>query len=128
MEKLAVLVAEIRERLAGRKTYLLAGLLVLTVVVLVFFGKLTPETALAVALVFAGLISASFRSAIEQHHAEVVNLLIDVAEVGVAVRSHNKAAEVSAAEGLAEQGIAVAASAGLLEPQAVGTKQAGGTI
>ena len=108
MQKLGILIAEVREWLAGKKTYLLAGLLVVTVLVLVWVGKLTPETALTVALVFAGLLSAIFRSAIEQHQAQVLQALAAVAEAGVDARAGNKAAavavlksEASAAEQLA---------------------------
>lgn len=97
-QKLEILVAGIREALAGKKTYLLAALLVVTVVVLVLLGELTPETGLAVALVFAGLLSASFRSAIEQHHAEVLNLLIGISEAGADLRAGNKAAVLKVAE------------------------------
>jgi len=93
-QKLEILIAEIRERLAGKKTYLLAALLVVTVLILVYLGCLTPETALTVALVFAGLLSASFRSAIGQHHAEVLNLLIGISEAGVDMRAGNKAGAV----------------------------------
>lgn len=93
-QKLEILWVKIRERLAGKKTYLLAFLLVATVLVLVYLGRLTPAAGLTVALVFAGLISASFRSAIEQHHAEVLNLLIEIAEAGTDMRVGNKAGAV----------------------------------
>jgi hypothetical protein len=102
-----VFLLEVRELLAGRKTYLLASLLVGTVLALLALGRLTPETALTVALVFAGLISASFRSAIEQHHAEVLKLLVAIAEAGAEMRVGNKTAamdtvkaELPAAEAL----------------------------
>jgi hypothetical protein len=85
---------EIRIWLLGKKTYLLAVLLVVTVLALVLLGRLTPETALTVALVFAGLLSASFRSAIELHHAEVMDVLEEVAEAGAALRAGNKAGAV----------------------------------
>jgi hypothetical protein len=98
MQKLAVLVAEIREWLSGKKTYLLAGLLIVTVSTLVFLGRMTPATALTVALVFAGLISASFRSAIEQHHAEIITVLLGISEAGIDLRAGNKAAAVQALE------------------------------
>jgi hypothetical protein len=100
MQKWLVLVAEVREWLAGKKTYLLALLLVVTVLVLVYLGRLTPETALTVALVFAGLLSASFRSAIEQHHAEVLNLLIGISEAGADLRAGNKAGAVAVAKSM----------------------------
>jgi len=87
-QKIEVVVEKIRERLAGKKTYLLSGLLVVTVLVLVFLGRLTPETALTVALVFAGLLSASYRSAIEQHHQEVLSLLYLISETGQDVLTH----------------------------------------
>jgi hypothetical protein len=93
-QKLEILWAEIRERLAGKKTYILAALLVVTVLVLVYLGRLTPTAALTVALVFAGLLSASFRSAIEQHHVEVLNMLIGISEAGADVRQGNKAGAV----------------------------------
>ena len=67
MQKLAIWMAEAREWLSGKKTYLLAALLVVTVSILVFLGRMTPATGLTVALVFAGLLSASFRSAMAEH-------------------------------------------------------------
>jgi hypothetical protein len=98
--------AGIREWLGGRKTYLLAALLVVTVLILVYAGQATPETVLPVALVFAGLLSASFRSAIERHHAEVLNLLMGISEAGADMRAGNKAgaiALVKSAAPVAEQ-------------------------
>jgi hypothetical protein len=97
-QKIEILVAEVRKRLAGRKTYLLAALLVVTVLILVYAGQATPETILPVAMVFAGLISASFRSAIAQHQAEVLQALTAIATAGIDVRQGNKAAAVQVVE------------------------------
>ena len=101
--------AEVRMWLSGKKTYLLAALLVVTVLFLVFLGRLTPVAAMTVALVFAGLLSASFRSAIAEHQAQLIAVLMDVGQLGVAARNHDKAAELAAAQGLAKDAAAAAA-------------------
>lgn len=95
----------IRGWLAGRKTYILAGLVVLTILVLVFCGMLTPEAAYTVALVALAGFAVTFRSALADHQAQVISVLMDVGNLGAAVRGHNKEGELAAAQDLAKQGI-----------------------
>jgi hypothetical protein len=98
-----------RDWLAGRKTYLLAAVLVQAVLVLVFLGRLTPETAAALGLLAASGFAVTFRSALERHQAEEIALLQDVARAGGAVAVHNNAALVSDVVKTVEDGIVLAA-------------------
>jgi len=109
MQKLEILWAEIQERLSGKKTYLVAALLVVTVLVLVFLGKMTPATAFTVALVFAGLLSATFRAAIEKHHDEEINLLVAISEAGGDVIHHNYYGAAQVAKAVAPVAVKLAA-------------------
>jgi hypothetical protein len=93
--------------LAGRKTYILAGLVVLTILVLVFLGRLTPEAAYTIALTALAGFAVTFRSALADHQAQVISVLMDVGQLGVAVRTGNRAGELAVAQDLAKQGIAL---------------------
>jgi hypothetical protein len=86
---LGFLVAALRAALAGKKTYLVAVLVIAVTGILVFFGKLTPTTASTVALVALGLFAASFRSALAAHQAQVLEVLTDTAVLGKAVLGKN---------------------------------------
>jgi hypothetical protein len=101
--------------LAGRKTYLLAGLVGLVVAAAVFFGQMTPDRAYVVLLFATAGFAVTFRSAIETHHAEVIAALMDVGQLGIAVRHGDKAAEEVVVQDLAQQGIKFA-SGGLVPP------------
>lgn len=78
--------------LAGRKTYILAGGVLLVLLALVYLGRLTPETAALVISFAVPLFALTFRSALGSHQAQVLAVLTDVAAVGYAVRLHDKAA------------------------------------
>jgi hypothetical protein len=80
--------------MAGRKTYLLAGAVCLVAGVLVFFHKLTPATALTVALFALGGFAATFRAALQTHHDQSLLVLQDVAAVGAAVATHHTASTI----------------------------------
>ena len=79
-------------RLSGKKTYLVAALLTISVLVLVFLGKMTPAAAMSVGLMAAAAFGVTFRSAIEQHHQELMVMLLEVADAGKEVAAHNLAA------------------------------------
>jgi uncharacterized membrane protein YphA (DoxX/SURF4 family) len=82
--------------LSGKKTYLLAAILLLTVGVFVFLGRLTPQVAMTVALVFLGLFAASFRDALAKHQAQVIQFLEDTALVGkLTLAKNGKAAAIA---------------------------------
>jgi len=93
--------------LEGRKTYVLVTLICLTAVALVFFRQVTPATALAVALVFLGLVAASFRAVLEKHHDEVLQGLTEVAALGAAVATHKTGAIEPLAVAVAQDGYAL---------------------
>ena len=75
--------------LKGKKTYLLAGLLILAVIVLVAMGKLTPQNALALSLLALGGFSVTFRSALANHQAQALAILQDASQAGALYRAGN---------------------------------------
>ena len=87
--------SNIRTWATGRKTYLLSALVILVALVLVFFHRLTPETAFTVALVAIGLFAATFRAALQTHHDETLQVLREVAIVGTDVATHNLGAALA---------------------------------
>lgn len=92
--------------LEGRKTYLLAGGVLLAVVVLVFLGVVSPSNGVAIVTV-AGF-ACTFRSAIQSHHVSEVALLTDIAAAGVAYRDHNQKALAAAGSAAIEDGTVLA--------------------
>jgi hypothetical protein len=90
--------------LRGKKTYLVAGLTMAAVLLLVFLGKLTPATGISVALFAISLFGVTFRAAMEQHHEEILVVLEDVAQAGLAFAGHNTAKLLAAAEQAAIDG------------------------
>ena len=84
--------------LEGKKSYLVAVLMVFATLLLVAIGKLTPETATAVLMVSLGLFAATFRAALERHHEEVLATMIAVSEAGGALATHNVPAALKAGE------------------------------
>ena len=91
--------------LEGRKTYILAVVVCGVVAVLVWLHKLTPETALSVALFALSGFAATFRDALERHHNEVLMGLTYVAEAGVDVAAHKLPAAVIASEQAVETAV-----------------------
>ncbi|HEY4358259.1 MAG TPA: hypothetical protein VGN16_21110 [Acidobacteriaceae bacterium] len=75
--------------LVGKKTYLIAAAVCLATGGLVFAGRLTPETACAVGLFALGLFAASFRSALQTHQEDTMQLLRDLAGMGMSVSTRN---------------------------------------
>jgi len=73
---------------AGKKTYLASAFLLAVLVLLVNYGKLTPELALDILVFAAPCFAATFRSAIETHHAQVLAVLEEIAQIGADVRLH----------------------------------------
>lgn len=88
----------------GKKTYLLAGLLVMVALVLVFVGKLTPQLAFMLLLMALAGFAVTFRLALARHSDQVLQFLTSVAAVGVAARKHDREAELAAAESAALTG------------------------
>jgi hypothetical protein len=89
----------LRRWLEGRKTYIGAAVVFATAFVLVFFGKLTPTTATAILLFALGIFSVTFRSTLaklQNHQAEIVAGLQEVAIAGAAVASRNPSAALAA--------------------------------
>lgn len=95
-------------RMAGRKTYLLAGLVILAMFALVFMGRLTPETGGALMTLAAAGFAATFRDALERHQKEEIALLKTIAQAGAAAAAHNVAGALAAAEDALPQGVALA--------------------
>jgi len=95
----------IRQWLVGKKTYLLAGILLLVTVGLVATGKLTPQTAMSVALVAACGFPITFRAALANHQAQILEVLGEAAESGAALATRNytafRAAATAAGDNLA---------------------------
>jgi hypothetical protein len=89
--------------LKGKKTYVVAALLLGATLQLLVSGHLTPTTALTVLMFAATLFPATFRAALAQHQAEELQLLGQIAAAGAAVTVHNYgAAERSGAAAVAE--------------------------
>lgn len=98
----------IRGWLAGKKTYLLAGVVVLALLVLVAMGRLTPETGAGLLVFAAAGFGITFRAALARHQAEVVAILQGTVKIGSAVAAHNVPGAIQAAESLAPQGVQLA--------------------
>jgi hypothetical protein len=97
--------AFLRMILTGKKTYLVAGLLLLATVVLLGVGKLTVTTALALVMFAVSLFPVTFRAQLERHQAETLLLLGQIAAGGIALAGKNLPAaerdgEAAAATGL----------------------------
>ena len=90
--------------LTGRKTYLGAILVVAIAAGLVFFHRLTPQVALAVALFALSLFAATFRAALQRHHDEAMEVLSEVAIAGAAVAARNVSGAMSAGAAAFEDG------------------------
>jgi hypothetical protein len=94
--------------MAGKKTYLLAGGVVLVLLSLVAAGRLTPATGPALLVFTAAGFGVTFRAALQRHQAEVVAILQGTVQIGAAVASHNVSGAVKAAEAIAPQGMELA--------------------
>jgi hypothetical protein len=91
--------------MAGKKTYLLAGGVILVLLVLVALGRLTPETGTAL-LVFAACgFGVTFRAALQRHQEEEIAILKGIAQAGAALATHNVPGALRAAESIAPQGM-----------------------
>ena len=75
--------------LAGRKTYILAGIVILIVLALVFFGRLTPTMAAAIAVFALCGFSITFRSALHNHQAQVIAIFQKIADAGGQIHIRN---------------------------------------
>lgn len=94
--------------MAGKKTYLLAGGVILVLLVLVGLGRLTPETGTAL-LVFAACgFGVTFRAALQRHQAEEIAILKGIAQAGAAVAKHDVPGAIRIAVGVAPQGMQLA--------------------
>lgn len=94
--------------LAGRKTYLLSGVVILTLLVLVFLGKLTPDSGAELLIFAVGIFAVAFRNVLQRHHAEAVAILEGVAQAGTAVAARNGAEMVAIAKVTVPQGVKLA--------------------
>ena len=97
-----------RSWLIGKKTYLLAGVLLLATLALLFTGHLSPTTALTLLLFAAAGFPATFRAALEHHQKEELALLVQIAATGVAVSGRNIPAALKLGELAAEESLALA--------------------
>lgn len=96
--------------LAGRKTYLLALLLVVVTVTLVATNKLTPENGVVLLLLFSAGFAATFRDALERHQAQSVQIIAGTAATLRDIATKNfKAAQID--------GLATVADAEVLAAQ-----------
>ena len=94
--------------MAGRKTYLMAGVVFLATVTLVFLGRLNPTTASAVVLFAISGFAATYRSALARHQEEEIAILVTIANAGKAAAARNSPALISAATQVVEQGTKLA--------------------
>lgn len=94
--------------LAGRKTYLLAGVVILALLALVFLGKLTPDTGVALVTFAVAGFGVTFRHALQRHQDEEIALLRGIAQAGVDVAAHNAPAALAVAETELPQGVKLA--------------------
>ena len=100
-----VILGRIAGWLAGRKTYLVAGVIVAVTVALVFFGRLTPTTASEILVFGVSAFAVTFRSALQRHQDEVLMLLTLAAKAGEAAAAHNSAAAGAAGLQVVKQGV-----------------------
>lgn len=94
--------------LSARWRYDLASLLALTVMVLVFTGRITVDTAMAFVLTIITLLVLDLRPQLERHRAEMVQLLTEVAAAGRAAQTHNVGAAVRVGELAVQDGAKLA--------------------
>lgn len=87
--------------LNGKKTYLLAAAIGVAVVVLVVLGYMTPELAINIAMLALPAFAVTFRSALATHQKATLAVLTDIAQAGLAYRTHNPAALIGTADKLA---------------------------
>ena len=83
-----------RDWMAGKKTYLLAGVILLVAAMLGLRDELTPETATFLLVVSVPGFAVTFRSALMRHHQEELMILEELAETGAAVAARNLPAAV----------------------------------
>lgn len=93
--------------LEGKKTYILAAVYGVVTILLVGFGELTPEAGTAVLLFGVSLFAVVFRAALEQHKAEVLQAVEEVAAAGVALRAGNRSSALQDAEAAVVDGVKV---------------------
>jgi|SRR6185437_5042280 len=89
--------------LKGKRTYILAFVVLAVVGTAVFRGDLTPDVASGILLAALAGFAVTFRAAIADHQAEMMEALQDIAAAGVAVRAHDKAAEAALAQTVVAQ-------------------------
>lgn len=95
--------------MSGRKTYLVAGAVLFVLAALVFLGKLTPDTGVALVTVAACGFGATFRHALERHQQEEIAILRGIAQTGEAAASRNASAAIQDAASTAFVGAKLAA-------------------
>jgi len=78
--------------LSGKKTYILAAVMFLVLIVLLALGRLSVELAFEVLVFAAPCFAATYRDALQTHHSQVMDVLLDAVDAGVALRAHNYAA------------------------------------
>jgi hypothetical protein len=83
--------------LAGKKTYLLAGTLLLIALGLLLAGRMSPTAVLFLVSVAVCGFPATFRQALARHQQEELELLEEIAQTGAALMAHNM--KVAAAMG-----------------------------
>jgi hypothetical protein len=92
----------------GRKTYLVSGVVLLTLLLLVFLGELTPDIGVGLMTVAVCGFGATFRHALERHQQEEIAILRSLAQAGAAVANHNTASALQAGETTATLGAKLA--------------------
>jgi hypothetical protein len=103
-----VLIMKFWKWLAGHWLWVaVIGIAALTVI-LVFAGKLTPQTSAGLGLVIVTALAADFRPQLERHQKEVLLALTEIAAAGNAFRAHNMPAALQAGEAAVEDGALVA--------------------
>jgi hypothetical protein len=81
-----------RRYLAGKKTYLVAASIAVLTLSLVGCHRLSPEVAATLLLLGVSAMGATYRSALERHHQELMEVLSDVAIAGAAAAARSPAA------------------------------------
>lgn len=84
--------------IAGQKTYLLSGVVLGGLLVCLFEGRLTPQTALRIVVCAVPLYAITFRSALERHNAQVLCVLKEIAAAGVMHATHQDRAAMAQLE------------------------------
>ncbi len=106
--------------LQGRRTYVLAGLLVLAAVVLLATGHLTPATAFFLLVLATAGFPVTLRLAIERHHDEVLAELAGVAATGAALTAHNLTEAYKIGSLTVQQGVVLGREIEAEQPSAQG--------